>query len=68
MRISDPGGWTTPFPHGFLWDAATAAHQVEGGNEEIDPKARPRRVGVAVSVGGPTERGPGSPASGHAAW
>ena len=26
----------TPFPHGFLWGAATAGHQVEGGNVNAD--------------------------------
>jgi len=25
-------GPTTPAPEGFLWGAATAAHQIEGGN------------------------------------
>ena len=25
-----------PFPHGFLWGTATAAHQVEGGNDKND--------------------------------
>src|ERR1700722_20733088 len=26
----------TSFPHGFLWGAATAGHQVEGGNVNAD--------------------------------
>ena len=26
----------TRFPHGFLWGAATAGHQVEGGNVNAD--------------------------------
>jgi beta-glucosidase len=32
-RLPDP---SADFPHGFLWGAATAAHQVEGGNVNND--------------------------------
>jgi len=36
-RVRTPGTETvTPFPDGFLWGAATAGHQVEGGNVNAD--------------------------------
>lgn len=35
--MADPAARaTTPFPDGFLWGAATAGHQVEGGNVNAD--------------------------------
>ena len=36
MRITNFRGRTVSFPEGFLWGAATAAHQVEGGNVNSD--------------------------------
>jgi len=36
MRITTAGGRAVSFPEGFLWGAATAAHQVEGGNVNSD--------------------------------
>ncbi|AYD90521.1 glycoside hydrolase family 1 protein [Actinomyces lilanjuaniae] len=37
LPLSVPGiSSATPFPEGFLWGAATASHQVEGGNTNND--------------------------------
>lgn len=34
--MSGPNARQKPFPEGFVWGAATAAHQVEGGNHNSD--------------------------------
>jgi len=36
MAPSDPSTAAVAFPEGFLWGAATAAHQIEGGNVNND--------------------------------
>jgi beta-glucosidase len=53
-RVADPAaGDRSPFPPGFLWGAATASHQVEGGNRwndwwELEERGRlPHRSGEA---------------------
>ncbi len=43
--MRDPGGSIRPFPEGFLWGTATAAHQVEGENRLNDWWAYEQEVG-----------------------
>ena len=51
---------TTSFPHGFLWGAATAAHQVEGGNvgSDVVAKSPPDGYTVLIHTGALASAGP----------
>ena len=47
-RRADPPPARRPFPNGFLWGAATAAHQVEGGNVNNDHWEMEHAAALAV--------------------
>ena len=53
MTRADPATPDITFPEGFLWGAATAAHQIEGGNVNNDSWAREHQPdsGYAESSG-----------------
>lgn len=54
MQVGD-GPALQRFPEGFLWGAATAAHQVEGGN--VNPTITPHQLRGLVLCCGPYDLG-----------